>query len=73
MMGEIGIHNYNKISSRELQAVNVCGTETQLASSRSDLNVLRTVEFLQLCSYFLGSVGRAIIDNDKLPLEVTNI
>ena len=33
--------------------------------------MLRPVDFLELGGDFLGSIGGAVIDDNKLPLEVT--
>jgi hypothetical protein len=67
---EVGVHDDNIVSCRELQAVDVGGSESQLACAGADLDLLGGVCFLELCGYFLGSVGRAIVDDYELPVKV---
>jgi hypothetical protein len=50
--------------------VDVGGSESKFASAGADLDLLGGVGLLELGSNFLGSVGRAIVNDDELPVEV---
>jgi hypothetical protein len=70
VVGEVGVHDDDKVSGRELQAVDVGGAQAEFAGARADLDALGGVGFLQLGGYFLGAVGRAVVDDYELPVEV---
>jgi len=51
--------------------VDVGRTETKFAGAGAELDALGGVDFLELLRDVLGSVGGAVVDNDKFPVEVT--
>jgi hypothetical protein len=42
MVGEVGIHDDNKVARDKLQAMNVCSSQTKLARSRFQKDAVRT-------------------------------
>lgn len=68
MMAEIRIHNDYKVTSDELQAVNVCCTQSQLSSSRFEYHIF-AVNIYQFFRDFLCTVRRGIVDDDYFPIE----
>lgn len=70
MVAEVGVHDDDEVSGRELQTVDVGGAEAELACACADLDVWG-VDLLELRCDFLGAVGGAIVDDDEFPVEVT--
>lgn len=70
MVAEIGIHDDDKVATCKLQAVHVCGAQAELASTSLELDV-RVVDLNQLPSDILGAIGRAVVNNDKFPVNIT--
>jgi hypothetical protein len=68
-MAEVGVHDDDEVARAEVQAVNVGGTEAELAGAGLELD-MRGVGFDELGGNFLGAIGRAIVDNDQLPVEL---
>lgn len=69
VVAKVGVHDDDKVARGELQAVDVGRAETKLASARLEEDV-RAVGLDELVGYFLGAVGRAIVDNDEFPVEL---
>ncbi|EEQ39414.1 hypothetical protein CLUG_03542 [Clavispora lusitaniae ATCC 42720] len=57
VVGEICIHDDDKVTCNKLQTMHVSGTQTQLASSWSQSDVLRTENINQLLGDILSSIG----------------
>lgn len=70
VVAKVGVHDDDKVARRKLQAVHVGGSEAELAGARLEEDV-RFVGLDELVGHFLGSVGRSVVDNDELPVEVT--
>jgi hypothetical protein len=51
--------------------VDIGSSQAQFASACADLDALRCVGFLELGGNFLGAVGRAVVDDDELPVKVS--
>jgi hypothetical protein len=66
---EVGVHDDDKVARDELQAVNVGGSETELAGASLEDDV-RGVGLDKLVRDFLGAVRRTVVDNDELPFEI---
>jgi hypothetical protein len=51
-----------------LQAVDVCGSQSEFPSSGLEDDVVGAPDFLELFGDFEGSVGGAIVDDDDFPV-----
>lgn len=71
-MREVGVHDDDIVARCELQAVDVGGSESELAGARADLDLGRCVGFLELSSDFLRAVGRAVVDDDEFPVKIAS-
>lgn len=69
-MGEIGIHYDNVVTAAELQAVDIGCTKTELTCARFEQD-MGGVCFCELVCNDLCSVGGAVVDDYKLPVEVS--
>lgn len=69
MVGKVGVHDDDEVALGELQAMRIGGAEAELAFAglKDDVGGVRLHELL---CYVLCAVGRAIIDNDKFPVEI---
>ncbi len=67
---EVGVHDDDEVARRELQPVHVRRAEAELASARAQLHACRAVHALQLLSNGLRAVGRRVVNDDNLPVEV---
>lgn len=72
MVAEVGVHDDDEVAGDELQAVDVGRSETQLSSARLEDDV-GGVGLDELVGDILGSVGRAVVDNDEFPIQVAAI
>lgn len=70
MVGEIGVHDDNKIPSHKLKPVNIRGSETELSGARFEDDAVGAVSSDKLFRDFLGSVGGAIVNNNEFPVEL---
>jgi hypothetical protein len=66
---EVGVHDDHEVAGCELQAVDVGGPETELASARLQVNVWG-VDFGELIGNYFGSIGGVVVDDYELPVEV---
>lgn len=69
MVAEVGVHDDDKVAGDELQAVDVGRSEAQLAGARLEDDV-GGVGLDELVGDILGSVGRAVVDDDEFPVQV---
>lgn len=69
VVAEVGVHDNNVVTLGELQAVNVGGTEAELASAGLE-DDMRRVGLDELLGDFLGAIGRAVVDDDEFPVNV---
>jgi len=69
-MGEVCVHDYHKIPSTKLQAVDVGGSQTELSCPRLQYNPIAPIYSSELLGYFLRSIRTGVIDNDDLPIEI---
>lgn len=69
VVAKVGVHDDDKVARRKLQAVDVGGAEAELAGARLEEDV-RLVRLDQLVGDFLCSIGRSVVDNDELPVEL---
>jgi hypothetical protein len=67
---EIRVHDDDIVSGRELQAVDVGGSEAEFTGARADLDALGCVDFLELRGDFLGAVWGSVVDDDEFPVKV---
>ena len=70
MVGEIRVHDYHVVAGSKLQAVYVCGSETQLAGAGFQED-MRSVSFRELVGNDLGSIGAAIVDDYEFPVQIS--
>ena len=70
MVGEIGIHDNHKVASRELQAVDICRSESELSSARLQQDLVGAISLDELLSDVLSAVGRSVVDDDEFPIEI---
>lgn len=70
MVAEVGVHDDDEVARRELQAVHVCRSQTQLPCAWLQ-DYMRGICLDQLLCYDLCSVGRAVIDDYEFPFQVT--
>lgn len=70
MVGEIRVHDDDKVAGCKLQAVDVGGAEAEFASACADLNAFWGVGFLKLGGDFLGAIWGAVVDDYEFPVEV---
>jgi hypothetical protein len=70
MMGEIGVHDDNKIPSHKLKPVNIRSSETELSGARFEDDAVGAVSSDKLFRDLLGSVGGAIVNNNEFPVEL---
>jgi hypothetical protein len=68
-MREIGVHDDDEVSGRELEPVDVGRTETELAGSCVQFDVRGAVGLDQLLCDILGSVGGAVVYDEDFPVE----
>lgn len=69
MVGEVGVHDDDKVAGDELQAVDVGRSEAKLAGSGLEDDV-GGVGLDELEGDFLGSIGGAVVDDDEFPFEI---
>lgn len=69
VVGEVGVHDDDKVAGDELQAVDVGGSQAQLAGAGFEDDV-RGVGLDELVGDFLGTVGGAVVDDDEFPFEL---
>lgn len=69
MVGEISVHYDDIVSCRELNTVDVCSAEAQLASAGFEVDV-GCIDFRKLVCNNLSAIWRAIVDDDEFPIKV---
>ncbi|ROW05501.1 hypothetical protein VSDG_00440 [Cytospora chrysosperma] len=69
MVAEVGVHNDDVVAPGELQAVDVCGAQAELARAGLEGDVWG-VGLHELVGDFLGAIGGAVVDNDEIPVDV---
>jgi hypothetical protein len=69
-VAEVGVHDDDKVALGELQAVDVCGSETELSCSRLEDDSVCAPDLLELFRDVLGAVRRAIVYDDDFPVEI---
>lgn len=69
MVGEVGVHDDDKVASDELETVDVGRSETEFTSAGLEEDVGR-VGLDELLGDFLGSIGGSVVDDDEFPIEV---
>jgi hypothetical protein len=50
--------------------VDVGSTETELSLARLEIDVFRTVEFLELLGNFKGTIRGTIVNNNNFPIQI---
>jgi hypothetical protein len=77
VVAEVGVHDDDEVARRELQAMDVCGAEAELAGAGLQLDAIAAaggvVGFLQSAGDGLGAVGAAVVDDDDFPVEVVRV
>lgn len=68
MMAQICIHDNDEVAICMRHSVHVGAAETEFSCSRSQQDLVFTVELYQLLSNFLCSIGTAIVDYDYLEI-----
>jgi len=66
-MREIGVHDDYKVSGRELETVDVGGSESELARARLEKDLIGAVDLHQLFRDVLRTVRGGVIDDDEFP------
>ncbi|KAL5357815.1 hypothetical protein BJX96DRAFT_163329 [Aspergillus floccosus] len=70
VVAKVGVHDDDVVASGELESMDVGGAQAQLARARSQVDMLGSPELLELLRDFEGAIGRAVVDNHYLPIEV---
>jgi hypothetical protein len=68
-VGEVGVHDDDKVASDKLETVDVGRSETKFTSAGFEEDVGR-VDLDELLGDFLGSIGGSVVDDDEFPIEV---
>lgn len=68
---EISIHDDHKIASHEFQPMHVGGAESKFPGASAELDMFGAVRGDQLLRDFLRAVGGGIVDDNKLPVELS--
>lgn len=72
MVGEVCVHDDDKVSLGELEAMHVGGSQTEFARAGLEDDALLGFGVVggdELFGDILGSVGRAVVDDDDFPVE----
>lgn len=69
VVAKVGVHDDDVVALGKLQAVDVGGAEPELARARLEDDV-GSVGLDELLGDVLGAVGRAVVDDDELPIDV---
>ena len=72
MVREVGIHDDDEVAARIFKAVDVGGAETKFAGSGLEDDAGGGVKGLKLFGNDEGAVGGGVINDDELPVEVTD-
>lgn len=72
-MREVSVHDDDKVAGHEVEAVHVCCAETEFARSWLQDDVVFAEGALQLFGALEGAVGRGIVDDYDLPVEVPRL
>lgn len=64
MVRKVGVHDDDKVSERELQALDVGGAQSELAGAGFEDYARRTVGVDELFGHILRAVGGIVIDDD---------
>ena len=71
MMREISVHEDYEISSCLFQAINISTSQTHLSRASEELDLVLSVNSLQILDHILSSIGRVVVHDDyfhvKLP------
>lgn len=70
VVGEVGVHDDDKVAGDELEAVDVGRAETKLAGAGLEDDV-RGIGLDELVGDLLCAVGGAVVDDDELPVELS--
>lgn len=70
MVGEIGVHDNDKVARGELEAMDVGSSKTELAGARLEDDAVCAIDGDELLCDLLGAVGGAVVDDDYFPLEL---
>lgn len=70
VVAEVGVHDNDVVALGELEAVNVGGTESELACAGLQLH-MGSVELDELGGDILGAVGRTVVDDYEFPVDVS--
>jgi hypothetical protein len=73
VMAEIGVHKDHEFSSALAQTIDVGRAETELAGAGVKLNLILTIDTLKILHNFLSAIGRIIVYDDDLHLDLPKI
>ena len=71
MVREVGVHDYYIVSGGVLEAVDVGGSQAELAGARVQFDVQGADGGDELFGDFLGAVGGSVVDDYYFPVEVS--
>ena len=84
VMGQVGIHNKHVITMNQFHSIHICTSQTQFTSTLKNLDFVLSKDslynkdkwildgYLQFNSYFIGSIGTVILNNDDFVTISTN-
>lgn len=70
VVAEIGVHNDNEVAGAEFQAVDVSGSQAELACAGLEDDVFFAVELLELLRDFEGAVRGSVVNDNDLPIQL---
>lgn len=70
MVRKVGVHDNDEVTGSELQAVDVCGSETEFAGAGLEQDLVLPVSPRELLGYVLRAVRGGVVDDYELPGEV---
>jgi hypothetical protein len=68
---EVGVHDYDIVSRRVFEAVDVGRSQAEFAGARMQFDVQGSDGGDELFGDFLGAVGGAVVDDYYFPVEVS--
>lgn len=72
MVAEVRVHDDNEVTGSKLQAMDVGGTQAELALAGLEDNVFRAVEALELLADLEGTVRGAIVNDNDFPIKIAD-
>lgn len=72
VVAEIGVHDDNEVAGAEFQAMDVSGSQAELACAGLEDDVFFAIELLELLRDLEGAVRGSVVNDNDLPIQITN-